>query len=184
MTRANLPLSTTTDTEVGTVALQRLWSPWRYEYLVSGGKTADTRQCVFCQIRDDPASDERNFVLHRSEHNFVVLNIFPYISGHLLIVPYEHVAELDAAKKETTDNMMDLTKRAQTALRDVYRPSGFNLGMNLGAAAGAGIVDHIHIHIMPRWGGDTNFMSTVADTRVIPEDLKTTYEKLRHKFDD
>jgi len=162
--------------------LQRLWSPWRYEYIVSGNKTSDARVCVFCQIRDDPGNDEKNFVLHRSEHNFVVLNIFPYISGHLLIVPYEHVAELDAARKETTDNLMDLTKRAQTALRDAYHPSGFNLGMNLGAAAGAGIVDHIHIHIMPRWGGDTNFMSTVADTRVIPEDLKTTYEKLRDKF--
>jgi ATP adenylyltransferase len=158
--------------------LQRLWSPWRYEYIASGGKTSDNPQCVFCRIRDDPDHDEMNFVLHRSAHNFVVLNIYPYISGHLLIVPYEHVGDLDRAGKETTDNLMDLTKRAQTVLREAYHPPGFNLGMNLGAAAGAGIVDHIHIHIMPRWVGDTNFMSTVAETRVIPEDLKTTYEKL------
>ena len=162
--------------------MQRLWSPWRYEYIASGGKTSDNPLCVFCRIRDDPDHDEVNFVLHRSRHNFVVLNIYPYISGHLLIVPYEHVGDLDRAGKETTDNLMDLTKRAQTALREAYDPAGFNLGMNLGAAAGAGIVDHIHIHIMPRWAGDTNFMSTVAETRVIPEDLKTTYEKLRGKF--
>ena len=103
-----------------------------------------------------------NFVLHRSQHNFVVLNIYPYIIGHLRIVPYEHVGDLDRARKETTDNLMDLTKRAQAALREAYAPPGFNLGMNLGVAAGAGIVDHIHIHIMPRWGGDTNFMSTVV----------------------
>jgi len=159
-----------------------LWSPWRYEYIASGGKTSDNPQCVFCRIRDDPDRDEMNFVLHRSKHNFVVLNIYPYISGHLLIVPYEHVGDLDRSGKETTDNLMDLTKRAQTALREAYDPPGFNLGMNLGTAAGAGIVDHIHIHIMPRWAGDTNFMSTVAETRVIPEDLKTTYEKLRGKF--
>ena len=104
-------------------------------------------------------------------HNFVVLNIYPYISGHPLIVPYEHVGNLDAAAKQTTDELMDLTKRCQTALRDVYQPAGFNVGMNLGRAAGAGIVDHIHIHILPRWEGDTNFMTTVGETRVIPEDL-------------
>jgi ATP adenylyltransferase len=100
----------------------------------------------------------------------------------LLILPYQHVAELDAAAKQTTDELMDLTKRCQTALREVYEPEGFNIGMNLGKSAGAGIVDHIHIHILPRWIGDTNFMSTVGDTRVIPEDLSTTYQKLRAKF--
>jgi ATP adenylyltransferase len=111
-----------------------------------------------------------------------VLNLYPYISGHLLIVPYEHVAELDAAAKDITDELMDLTKRAQTALRDVYKPAGFNIGMNLGVPAGAGIVGHMHVHILPRWSGDTNFMSTVAQTRVISEDLNTTYAKLRDKF--
>jgi ATP adenylyltransferase len=112
----------------------------------------------------------------------VVLNIHPYISGHLLIVPYEHVADLDAMPRETTNELMDLTKRSQTALREAYKPAGFNIGMNLGAVAGAGIVGHIHIHILPRWSGDTNFMSTIGQTRVIPEELGTTYRKLHDKF--
>ena len=163
--------------------MDRLWSPWRYEYIASGN-TPDSASsvCIFCSLRDDPAHDEGNFVVHRANHNFVVLNIYPYISGHLLIVPNEHVGELDAAAKETTDELMDLTKRCQTALREAYQPNGFNIGMNLGKSAGAGVVDHIHIHILPRWTGDTNFMSTVANTRVIPEDLATTYQKLRARF--
>ena len=163
--------------------MDRLWSPWRYQYIASSdAANADGSGCVFCKLRDDPDKDEANFVIHRASHNFVVLNLYPYISGHLLIVPYEHVGELDAATKETTDELMDLTKRSQTALRDAYQPTGFNVGVNLGSSAGAGIVDHIHVHILPRWVGDTNFMSTVGDTRVIPEDLSTTYEKLRTRF--
>ena len=163
--------------------MERLWSPWRYEYIASGGAAiSETGGCVFCSIQGDPQHDEANFVLHRATHSFVVLNIYPYISGHLLIVPNEHVGELDAARKETTDELMDLAKRCQTALRTAYQPAGFNLGMNLGKSAGAGIVDHIHIHILPRWTGDSNFMSTIGETRVIPEDLPTTYEKLRKIF--
>jgi ATP adenylyltransferase len=135
--------------------------------------------CVFCEIQKDPAHDEENFVLRRASHNFVVLNIYPYISGHLLVVPFTHVGDLDAAPKETTDELMDLTKSCQTALRTVYQPGGFNVGMNLGRSGGAGIVDHIHLHIMPRWTGDTNFISTIGETRVIPEELSTTYRKLK-----
>jgi ATP adenylyltransferase len=137
---------------------------------------------VFCRIAANPDQDETNFVLHRAEHAFVVLNLFPYITGHLMIVPYLHTSELDAVAKEITDEMMDLAKRAQTALRDVYSPSGFNMGMNLGTAAGAGIADHIHIHFLPRWNGDTNFMTSVGESRVIPEALEVTYGKLRSKF--
>jgi len=163
--------------------LDRLWSPWRYEYIASGSAADPQLQgCVFCNLQADPDRDQANFVLYRGSHNFVVLNIYPYISGHLLIVPYEHVGELDATTKKTTDELMDLTKRCQTALRQVYQPTGFNIGMNLGKSAGAGIVDHIHIHILPRWTGDTNFMTTISNTRVIPEDLATTYQKLRAKF--
>jgi ATP adenylyltransferase len=163
--------------------MERLWSPWRYEYIASGGaENLKPTGCVFCSIQADHEHDEANFVLHRASHGFVVLNIYPYISGHLLIVPNEHLGELDAAPKETTDELMDLTKRCQTALRSVYQPAGFNLGMNLGKSAGAGIVDHIHIHLMPRWTGDTNFMSTIGETRVIPEDLATTYKKLLATF--
>ena len=138
--------------------------------------------CIFCDAVKNPADDEGNFVLHRGAHTFVILNLYPYISGHLMIAPYAHLGEFDAAPKEATDEMMDLAKRCQTALRTVYRPQGFNVGMNLGRAAGAGIADHIHMHIMPRWSGDTNFMTAVAETRVLSEDLPTTYGKLREKF--
>ncbi len=163
--------------------MHRLWSPWRNEYVAAGGNAeSDGRACVLCEIHNDPSRDEENLVLHRARHGFIVLNIHPYITGHLMIVPYEHIADLDASPKETTDELMDLTKRSQTALREVYNPAGFNVGMNLGVAAGAGIADHIHVHIMPRWTGDTNFMSTVAETRVLPEDLNTTFHKLRNRF--
>lgn len=164
--------------------MDRLWSPWRSEY-IAANSTSDShaRPCVFCEIQSDQSKDESNFVLHRARFNFVVLNIHPYISGHLLIVPYEHLSDLDAASKETTDELMDLTKRAQSALREVYRPDGFNIGMNLGTAAGAGIASHIHVHILPRWNGDTNFMSTIGQTRVLPEELATTFSKLRGRFD-
>jgi ATP adenylyltransferase len=164
--------------------VDRLWTPWRYEYIkgASGEKSGYGDACVFCRIRDNEADDERTYVLHRARHNLVVLNLYPYISGHLLIVPYEHTGELDAASRETTDELMELAKRCQTALRETYHPHGFNLGMNLGQSAGAGVADHIHLHVMPRWTGDANFMSTIGETRVIPEDLKTTYEKLRPCF--
>jgi len=161
--------------------LERLWSPWRARYIASG-IDAQNETCVFCAMAGDPERDEQNFVLHRAQHCFVVLNLYPYISGHLMIVPYLHTSEFDSMAKEITDDMTDQAKRAQTALREVYKPAGFNLGMNLGSAAGAGITDHLHIHLLPRWGGDTNFMTTVGETRVLPEDLSTTYSKLRPKF--
>jgi ATP adenylyltransferase len=161
--------------------LDRLWSPWRSDYIASAGD-ADSSVCVFCKLRDEPDNDPTNFVVHRASHNFIVLNRYPYTSGHLLIVPYEHLGDLDMAAKATTDELMDLTKKCQTALREVYLPNGFNVGMNVGRAAGAGIAGHIHIHMLPRWAGDTNFMTSVAEARVLPEDLSTTYEKLRGKF--
>jgi ATP adenylyltransferase len=162
--------------------VETLWSPWRYEYITGGSEARAAGVCVFCEIQKSPERDEINFVLHRASRNFVVLNIYPYISGHLLVVPNEHLGDLAAAPKETTDELMDLTKRCETALREAYQPQGFNLGMNLGRAAGAGIADHIHLHIMPRWAGDTNFISTIGETRVISEELTTTYGKLRKNF--
>jgi ATP adenylyltransferase len=165
--------------------MDRLWSPWRYDYIKSGSNEQTGQQpspCIFCALPQNPTDDEKNYILHRAAHNFIVLNIYPYISGHLLIVPYAHLGELDAAPKETTDELMDLTKRCQTALREIYSPHGFNLGMNLGRSAGAGVADHIHLHLLPRWTGDANFMSTIGETRVIPEDLSETYRKLREKF--
>jgi len=161
--------------------LDRLWSPWRAKYVASG-IDSQSPSCVFCRLAEDSKNDESNLVVFRGIHNFVALNLYPYITGHLLVVPYQHLAELDSAAKEITDELMDLTKRSETALRKVYSPAGFNVGMNLGGAAGAGIVDHIHLHILPRWPGDTNFMTTVAESRVIPESLETTYSKLRSTF--
>jgi ATP adenylyltransferase len=168
--------------------VDRLWTPWRYQYITgeSGEKSGDghsANSCIFCTLpQQDPAHDERNYILHRARHNFIVLNLYPYTSGHLLIIPYEHTSELDSVSKAATDELMDLAKRTQSLLREAYRPHGFNLGMNLGRAAGAGVAAHVHLHVMPRWTGDANFMSTVGETRVLPEDLPTTYKKLLGKF--
>jgi len=164
--------------------MDRLWSPWRYDYINSGSSVEKSKPhpCVFCSMLEAEGSDESKFIIARAAHNFIVLNIYPYISGHLMIVPYAHLKEIAAAPKETTDEMMDLTKRAQSVLGEVYRPDGFNLGMNLGRAAGAGVADHFHMHLMPRWIGDTNFMTTVGETRVHPEDLATTYKRLHGRF--
>jgi len=161
--------------------LDRLWSPWRAKYIATG-VDSQASSCVFCRLGRETENDEANFVLHRGINAFVALNLYPYIAGHLLVLPYEHLGDLDSTPKEITDELMDLTKQSQTALRKVYSPPGFNIGMNLGAAAGAGIVDHIHLHILPRWSGDTNFMTSVADTRVISESLETTYSRLRGQF--
>ena len=161
--------------------MERLWSPWRAKYIASG-VDSQAEVCVFCRIAGDPEHDQTNYVLHRAERAFIVLNLYPYITGHLMVVPYLHTGEFDSLPKEISDELMDLAKRSQTALREVYSPSGFNLGMNLGNAAGAGITDHLHIHLLPRWSGDTNFMTTVGEARVLPEDLESTYAKLRPKF--
>ena len=162
--------------------MDRLWTPWRYQYIAGAGGDDKDHDCIFCALAADPDSDERNFILRRARHNFVLLNLYPYTSGHLMIVPYDHAADLAAVAKETTDELMDLAKLAQGALRETYRPEGFNLGMNLGRVAGAGVAGHVHLHVLPRWAGDANFMSTVGETRVLPEDLPTTYKRLREKF--
>jgi ATP adenylyltransferase len=158
-----------------------LWSPWRYDYITGSGSKKPS-SCVFCDILNSSASDEEKYILKRAGFNFVILNIYPYGTGHLLIVPYAHIATIDEAPKQTTDEMMDLTKQAQKALSDVYLPQGFNLGMNLGKSAGAGVEGHFHMHVLPRWTGDVNFMSAIGETRTIPESLQTTYEKLKGKI--
>lgn len=157
--------------------MEHIWSPWRYRYIATADRETG---CVFCRILQ--GEDEKNFVLHRAAHNFVVLNLFPYTSGHLMIVPYGHVALLASVSPEVTAEMMELAKRAQVALDAEYHPDGFNIGMNLGRSAGAGVADHLHLHVVPRWTGDANFVSIVGETRVLPEDLKTTYGKLKRRF--
>ena len=127
--------------------------------------------------------DEANFIVFRGPRNFIVLNLFPYTTGHLMIVPYEHVDRLEQASAETLEEMIRLAQRSERCLREVYKPAGFNLGMNLGELAGAGIADHIHMHVLPRWPGDANFMTTIAETRVLPEELPVTYRRLRAAFE-
>jgi ATP adenylyltransferase len=160
--------------------MDRLWTPWRYRYVSSAKATdADPKSvCIFC---DKAAStdDRENFVVLRAERNFLILNLYPYTSGHLMIAPYEHVGTLAAADPETLAEMMRLTTRAERALRQLYRPDGLNIGMNVGESAGAGVPGHIHMHVLPRWTGDGSFMTTVAETRVLPETLETTYERLK-----
>lgn len=158
-----------------------LWSPWRYDY-ITGSDAAKKAACVFCSILENSASDEENFILKRAEFNFVILNRYPYASGHVMIVPYAHLADLSAADKQTTDEMMDLTKTAEVALRETYSPDGLNIGMNLGKAAGAGVAEHFHMHVLPRWAGDVNFMTAIGQTRTLPETLVDTYNKLKTKF--
>jgi len=153
-----------------------IWTPWRYQYMaqVLAGKQPE---CIFCDAvaRKD---DAETLIVHRGEKSFVILNRFPYTSGHVMIVPYAHVAELNLCEPGTLDEMMQLAQRVETALRANYKPDGMNLGMNLGRAAGAGVVGHLHLHVLPRWIGDSNFMTVTGETRVHPEDLKTTYERL------
>jgi len=158
--------------------MDHLWSPWRYQY-VQSKKTEGA--CIFCRAAQSDKDDE-NFVVHRARKNYVILNLYPYSTGHLMVVPYEHVDLLQDAAPETLQEMILLVQQAQRHLKAIYRAPGFNLGMNLGESAGAGIAEHIHMHVLPRWPGDTNFMTTVAETRVLPEDLKVTWEKLRRAF--
>ena len=160
-----------------------MWSPWRYDYIKGeSGPNSPDGSCIFCDIINGPASDEEKFILKRAGFNFVILNIFPYATGHLMIVPFDHIADLDRASKDITDEMMDLTKQCQTALSDVYAPQGFNMGLNIGKAAGAGVAGHFHMHILPRWIGDVNFMTSIAETRTMPESLHTTFAKLKDKL--
>jgi ATP adenylyltransferase len=153
-----------------------IWSPWRYNYITAHGERQP--DCVFC-IGEDAARDAERLVVLRAVHNFVILNLYPYTSGHLMIAPYEHRNTIIGARSEQMAEMMELSQRAVAALQQVYRPNGFNLGMNLGEAAGAGIREHFHFHVVPRWTGDANFMSIVAETRVLPEELHRTYERLK-----
>ncbi len=155
-----------------------LWSPWRYRYVT----TARGDECIFCRAAASAADDEQNLVVHRGRHNFVLLNRYPYTSGHLMIAPYQHVASLEGAGSETLAELILLAQESERHLREIYKPQGLNLGMNLGESAGAGIADHIHLHVLPRWSGDTSFITTVSETRVLPEDLAVTYEKLSRAF--
>jgi len=157
-----------------------LWTPWRYQYMaqVSQGRQPD---CVFCDAMERN-NDEETLIVHRGKKAFVILNRFPYTSGHVMVVPCTHVAELNLCEQGALQEIMELAQRLESVFRKDYKPDGMNLGMNLGRAAGAGVAGHLHLHMLPRWFGDSNFMTVTGETRVHPEELKTTYERLKKAF--
>jgi ATP adenylyltransferase len=159
--------------------MEFVWSPWRYDYMASAGKT--TTSCVFC-IGEDRSQDSSRLVLYRGNLNFVILNLFPYTAGHFLVAPLVHTARFDEAPPEQLAEMMQLAQRGMRALNVLYKPDGFNIGMNLGHCAGAGIREHFHLHVVPRWSGDVNFMGITAETRVLPEELSVTYRRMAEVF--
>lgn len=157
--------------------MEHLWSPWRLQY-VTGGTAQPT--CVFCAADEDEG--QAALVVHRGRGAYVILNLFPYNNGHLMVVPARHIASLVDATAEELVELITLTQAAERVLRDAYAPHGLNVGLNLGKAAGAGLADHLHIHLVPRWTGDTNFMTTVGESRVLPESLDATAARLRPRF--
>jgi ATP adenylyltransferase len=160
--------------------VERLWTPWRRAYLESAD--GHSTGCFLCAHAADAEHDRENLVLFRAASVFVLLNLYPYNSGHLMVAPYEHIGDFPRLVPGTAAELMAVTQRSVDALQQVYAPDGFNLGMNLGASAGAGVPDHLHMHVVPRWNGDTNFMPVVGGTRVLPESLDQTYERLEPHF--
>src|SRR5512133_2093276 len=151
-----------------------LWTPWRYQYITTADKAPG---CVFCQAQQQP--DEQARIVLRAEHCFVILNTYPYTSGHVMVVPYAHLDELQKLPSAAAAEMIALTQRMEGVLRDLYKPDGLNLGMNIGKAAGAGVAGHIHMHALPRWVADANFVSVIGETRVLPETLDVTYARAK-----
>jgi ATP adenylyltransferase len=189
--------------------MDRLWTPWRYSYITRSDpqarsgvpealnawppSEAEDKHCVFCNMiaavdyaiaggMARETAERAAHIVYRGQHCFICLNAFPYSTGHMLIVPYQHVDSLAALPGETAQELVALMQRSEAVLRDVYKPGGINMGLNLGEAAGAGIADHIHLHTLPRWSGDTNFMTVTGETRVLPESLDVTWAKLRLPF--
>jgi ATP adenylyltransferase len=152
-----------------------LWTPWRYAYVTTGDKT---KSCIFCdlpKLRDDAKAR----IVHRGQTCYIVLNTFPYTPGHVMVVPFAHLDELQKLPTDAAHEMMDLSQKMERVLRQLYTPDGVNLGMNIGKAAGAGVAGHIHMHVLPRWVADANFVSVVGETRVLPESLETTYARIK-----
>jgi ATP adenylyltransferase len=156
-----------------------LWAPWRVEYVTSGDAG---EECIFCP-GDNRSRDEERLILYVGERSVVLMNRFPYINGHLLVAPVRHLATLDSLLPEEKLDLITMVERSIDALRGVMNPGGFNVGINLGKVAGAGLEEHIHVHVVPRWSGDTNYMTVVGEVRVIPEHLRATYQKLLPFFE-
>ena len=161
---------------MGGLADQRLWAPWRSTYIK--GEKSD--ECIFCTKPELP--DEEGLVVHRGERCFVMLNAFPYTNGHVMVAPYAHIGSLQELDEPATNELIALVRRSLQAIGSSYGPDGYNLGANLGSVAGAGVADHFHMHVVPRWEGDTNFMPVVGDVRVLPESLEDSYRSLKDAF--
>lgn len=156
-----------------------LWTPWRYAFVSTAHQAT---KCIFCEALKE--TDERAYIVYRGQYCFIIINAFPYTSGHVMIVPYEHTDELQKLAAPAAQEMMALAQRTEGVLRDLYHPDGVNLGMNIGAAAGAGIAGHIHMHLLPRWVADANFMTVIGETRVLPETTDVTWKRMKGKFSD
>jgi len=156
-----------------------LYSPWRLQYILSN----KDKECIFC-VKPSEDNDKKHLILFRSNFCFVIMNIFPYNNGHLMVVPSKHVPNLNGLNQEEINDLFQTVQLCENVITKVYNPDGLNIGMNLGKAAGAGIDEHIHVHIVPRWNGDVNFMSAIGGTRVIPESFEQAYSKLKEQFDN
>ena len=157
--------------------MEQIWAPWRIMYI----QMEKGEGCILCD-KPKQNTDGSNYILHRGDTNFIIMNSYPYNPGHLMIAPYRHIANLEELTDEERHEHFEIVCQSIKVLRQVFNPAGFNIGINIGRVAGAGIEDHIHTHIVPRWQGDTNFMPVIADVRIVPEALAGTYEKLRGKF--
>lgn len=151
-----------------------LWTPWRYAYITGADKP---KGCIFCEL--PKVDDQSARIVYRGKNCFIILNSYPYTPGHVMVVPFAHLDELQKLSSEAAHEMMDLSQKMEAVLRDLYKPDGVNLGMNIGAAAGAGVAGHVHMHVLPRWVADANFVSVVGETRVLPETLETTWERIK-----
>ena len=160
------------------MANERIWAPWRLRYVKDANKSSE---CVFC-TKPELGDDREALIVHRGERCFVILNLYPYTSGHLMVMPFEHLGRLQDVDPGITAEMMDLAQQAMRRMEEVYSPEGFNLGLNQGRVAGAGVEGHIHLHVVPRWAGDNNYMPVLADTRVMPQSLEESYDALRGGF--
>jgi ATP adenylyltransferase len=158
---------------------QVLHSPWRLQYILSN----KNKECIFC-INPSAENDRKHLILHRSKHSFVIMNMYPYNNGHIMAIPYRHVSSLQQLEIDEVNDLFKTVRLCEKVLKNTYNPDGINIGLNLGKAAGAGIDDHLHVHIVPRWLGDVNFMNSVGGVRVVPESFQSVYSKLKEQFDN
>jgi ATP adenylyltransferase len=160
-------------------AMDYLWTPWRYAYVAAGEKTTG---CIFCDL-PKAGDDAKTHIVHRGQNCYIVLNTYPYTPGHVMVVPFAHLDELQKLPVEAAHEMMDLSQKMERVLRRLYAPDGVNLGMNIGKAAGAGVAGHVHMHVLPRWVADANFVSVIGETRILPESLEITYERIKEALE-